>query len=88
MNSGFTLVGTLGVSTISKFDGGFGWSNIKAVRVMGVMCEEAPLSRIQSCSRMELVEAAAMKAQLYESWCEEESEGDDLCFDFLDDFLW
>ena len=35
VNSGFTLVGTIGVSTISKFDGGFGWNNIKAVRVMG-----------------------------------------------------
>ena len=52
------------------------------------MCEEAPLSRIQSCSRMELVEAAAMKAQLYGCWFEEESEREDLCFDFLDDFLW
>ena len=52
------------------------------------MCEEAPLSRIQSCSRMELVEAAAMKAQLHGCWFEEESEVENLCVDFLDDFLW
>ena len=51
------------------------------------MCEEAPLLRIQSCSRMELVEAAAMKAQLHGCEFEEESEDEDF-LDFLDDFLW
>ena len=52
------------------------------------MCEEAPLSRIQSYSRMELVEAAAMKAQLHGCWFEEESGDEDFFLDFLDDFLW
>ena len=35
LDSGFTLVCTIGVCTISKFDGGFGMGNIKTVRIMG-----------------------------------------------------
>ena len=41
------------------------------------MCEEAPLSRIQSCSSIELVDVAAMKAQLQGCSVEEESGDED-----------
>ena len=59
---------------------------LKQPEYLGVMCEEAPLSRIQSCSRMELVEAAAMKAQLHGCGFDE-GNGDEDTFGYLVDFL-
>ena len=59
---------------------------LKQPEYLGVMCEEAPLSRIQSCSSIELVDAAAMKAQLQGYRVEEES-GDEDGRDIFND-LW
>ena len=50
------------------------------------MCEEAPLSRIQSFSGIELVEAAAIKAQLHVYGYDEEDGRKDT-FVFVVDFL-
>ena len=44
------------------------------------MCEEAPLSRIHSFSRTELVEAAAMKAQLHVCGLDEDDGRKEACF--------
>ena len=48
------------------------------------MCEEAPLSRIQSFSRIELVEAAAIKAQLHVCGLDEEDGRKEACFVLVD----